>query len=75
MSEPVEIDSGTGIYRKKARALRRRAEAISDANARTGMLFTALYYEALADQLERTEESPPADGEERPEADSRPQAD
>ena len=75
MTEPAEIDGGAEIYRKKARALRRQAKAISDAEARIGMLFTALYYEALADQLARTEESPPVDEEERPEADSRPQAD
>ena len=75
MSEPVDIDGGAGIYRKKARALRRRANAISDADARTGMLFTALYYEALADQMERLEENPLVGGEEKPEADSPPPVD
>jgi len=75
MSRSVEIDGGAETYRTKARALRRQANAISDAQARTGILFTALYYEALADQMERTEAGPPADGAEAPEADRRPWAD
>jgi hypothetical protein len=58
-----------------ARALRQRAQAIADADARTGVLFTALYYEALADQLERIEESALAHEEETAERDSRPPVD
>ena len=75
MSESVAADGGAEIYREKARALRRRANAVSDSQARVGMLFTALYYEALSDQLERTDEGSPADEDDRPDPDRRPLAD
>ena len=71
MNRSVEIDGGAETYRTKARALRRQSKAISDPQARTGMLFTALYYEALADQLERTDDVPAADVD-APEAGPRP---
>lgn len=55
MSEDDDIGTGAKAYREKAHVLRKEADDLSDAEARTGLLFTALYYEALADQVERNE--------------------
>jgi len=55
MLETDTIAAGPENYRETAQALRKQAEEISARGPHTSLLFTALYYEKLANQVERTQ--------------------
>ena len=54
MREADFVTTGAEDYRERAQALRKQAEGISLSGSHTSLLFTALYYEKLANQVERT---------------------
>ena len=57
MRETFTTSAGADGYRETAHALRKQAERISAPGPHTSLLFTALYYEKLANQVERTEQA------------------